>query len=215
MKTLFLNPNASAAVTQMMRERVAARRPPFAWEMQCVAGAPEVIASPADNAHAETVLRERLPALVAGWERLVLMSSLDTGCAVAAAALPGVRVRGFTRGVLQALAAQATRVHVLTFDAAMAPLYDALFATAGGAAVVASRTAFDAAPAALLRPGGQALRERLAAACDALHAADGRPVFIVGALALAVADVLRAHGRPWIVDPLASLLQSLSLENPP
>ena len=31
MKTLFLNPNASTAVTELMRQRIAALRPGFAW----------------------------------------------------------------------------------------------------------------------------------------------------------------------------------------
>jgi Asp/Glu/hydantoin racemase len=209
MRTLFLNPNASTAVTALLRQRVAAARPAFVWDLRCIEQAPEVIASAADHTEAEIALAARLPALAARWQRLVLMSSLDTGHALAMRLLPGVHVEGFTRAVLARQGRMDRRVHVLTFGAPMKPLYAQLFADAGAAALVARHAVCDIAAGSLLQPGAEALRAKVASVCDALHGAEPLPVFIVGALALPLADQLRAAGRPWIVDPIADLLASL------
>lgn len=204
MKTLFLNPNSSAAVTALLRRHLAARAPAFAWDVQGLPGAPEVIASAEDNARSEAVLAQRLPTLARGFARVVLMSSLDTGYLLARSLLPAHAVHGFTRGVLARHRVRG--VHAVTFGAAMAPLYEPLFDDGR----VPGRMVFDAAPAALLRDEGASLRDRLATLCERLHARQALPVFIVGALALDLAQALRGAGRPWIVDPVADLLAGLS-----
>lgn len=208
MKTLFLNPNSSETVTQTLRRRIAEGAVPGEFQVRCLQGAPQVIASASDNAAAISVLARRLPQLAEGFDRVVLMSSLDSGYELASRLL-AQPVFGFTRSVLSWRRRQGQPLHVVTFGSAMSALYDPVFGADGNAGVVRSRTVFEAGPLAMHGPGARPLTEQLGALCDRLHAQQPLPVFVVGAVALEAALELREQGRPWLVDPVADLLRWL------
>lgn len=207
MKTLFLNPNGSDAVTAQLRDAIRrAGGLRQQWEVRKLAGAPEIIASADDNARATALLQRSLPALAQEFGRLVLMSSLDTGYELAAQLAPG-RAFGFTRGVLALHRRRGSALQAVTFGAGMRGLYAELFAQEEGA--VKRHDVFDAGPHALAGSGASDSEGALASLCDRLHARSGAPVFLVGAVLLPLADRLRAAQRPWIIDPVADLLAFL------
>jgi hypothetical protein len=206
-KTLFLNPNGSDAVTAQLLDAIRrAGGLQEAWEVRKLAGAPEIIASANDNERATVLLQRSLPALAQEFERLVLMSSLDTGYELAAQVAPG-RVFGFTRGVLALHHRRGTPLQAVTFGADMRGLYAELFAQEEGA--VESHGVFDAGPHVVSGAGAQDQFGAIASLCDRLHARSPAPVFLVGAVMLPLADQLRAARRPWIIDPVADLLEFL------
>lgn len=212
MKTLFLNPNSSERVTAVLGDAIrAAGGTPSPWEVRLLPGAPDVISSEADNLIAEAAVAAQLPALAERFERIVLMSSLDTGYATARKMF-GNRVHGFTRSVLARQRQLGARVQAITFGEEMAPLYDAIFAEGDTHGVVQSHTVCPSNPLALAHADTDRSAAQLAATCDELHAASSTPVFVVGAVVLPTAAQLREQGRPWIVDPVADLLAFLSTQ---
>lgn len=207
MKTLFLNPNASVATTATLRRFIErAGWPAGIWQACRLEGAPELIGSVEDNLRAEQVLAERLPALAAGADRVVLMSSLDTGFAIARRKL-ACPVFGFTRGVLAHRHAQGQRLQALTFGHAMASSYEEIFCAGAHAGVVESHTTLEVGPHAAV-----AGRERTFAAvqetCERLAGTSPSPIFLVGVIGLDMAVELRSRGLP-LIDPVADLLRWL------
>lgn len=208
MRTLFLNPNSSAAVTSRLRALIARDGgPAFEWEVRCMADAPELIASEQDNLRAEALLQRELPAIAGAPGRLVLMSSLDSGYEAARRAM-GERVCGFTRGVLAWHARSGRRLQVLTFGPGMAPLYRRLFQDSGHAAVVESHSVLDLGPSAALASSAATL-DALRRSCGELASRSDAPVFVVGAAGLQLSLQLRDEGFTNLVDPVADLLQYL------
>src|SRR5699024_8653510 len=84
--------------------------------------APTVISSDEENLASETLLLASIPPLLDDYDKVVLMSSVDTGFEVLAPLAPDVVV-GFTRAVLLHHIHQAQPLQLITFDPAMTPLY--------------------------------------------------------------------------------------------
>lgn len=211
MKTLFLNPNSSEAITNILRHQIAAQGLPLAdYDVRQLDGAPRIIGSAADNALAEALLEERFRTLTSGFQRLVMMSSLDTGFE-AAQRLGGIEVHGFTRSVLAQHRRLGQQLQAMTFDASMTPLYSALFDSGAHKGVVQSITALPLAPGDVAGAKEAALAA-LRTLCRQLVQASPSPVFIVGAVGLELGEVLRQEGFGQVIDPVADLvayLQSL------
>ena len=146
MRTLFLNPNSSEAITQTLRRQISAHGlSPADYDVQQLDGAPRIIGSARDNALAQTLLEERFKALTSGFGRLVMMSSLDTGFE-AARRLGGIEVHGFTRSVLARHRSLRQHLQAITFDASMTPLYRTLFESREQEGVVQSIAVLPLAP---------------------------------------------------------------------
>lgn len=80
MKTLFLNPNSSEEITATLRRHIGrCGWPADRWEVAKVDDAPRIIGTASQNAEAEAALERALPALSNGFDRVVMMSSVDTG----------------------------------------------------------------------------------------------------------------------------------------
>lgn len=215
MRTLFLNPNSDASITATFLQRIdALARTGEAYEVARLPGSPRIIASPEDNLQAQAVLLDSLEAGVAGgFQRLVLMSSLDTGYEVAQTRTP-LRVHGFTRSVLEWNRRQGRRLHAVTFDAAMTPLYQALSESPGCAGVVRGISTVPMSPASVTGSNRKAM-EAVRALCRDSHATPETPLFIVGAVGLTIAQTLRKEDALPIIDPVADLLARLDMRADP
>ena len=208
MRTLFLNPNSSEAITNILRRQIAAQGLPLAdYDVRQLDGAPRIIGSAADNALAQTLLEERFKTLTGGFQRLVMMSSLDTGFEVAHR-LGGIEVHGFTRSVLAHYGRLGQHLQAITFDASMTSLYRALFESGAHAGVVKSITALPLAPGDVAGAREAALAA-LRNLCRKLMQASAVPIFIVGAVGLELGEVLRQEGFGQVIDPVADLVARL------
>lgn len=214
MKTLFLNPNSSDAITQTLRRQISAQGwLPGSYDVRCLAGAPQIIGSLHDEFQSQALLEKHFEELTHGFTRLVMMSSLDTGFETARR-LGGIDVYGFTRSVIAWHRSQAQQLQVITFDPSMTPLYQALFSIEENKNVVLNTTVIAFAPAAVA-DAGVAVLDLLRGTCQQLADASSAPIFIVGAVGLDLGEALRQEGFKQVIDPVASLiahLQSSTLE---
>ncbi len=205
MNTLFLNPNSSADITATLRRHIAACGwPAERWSVLCVDSAPRIIASAAQN---ETAQRAAAPMLAEArqkFDRVVLMSSLDTGYETARR-LFGDRAYGFTRSVLRERERRGQRLQVVTFDPSMTALYRHALASAGADRLVSRWSVIDQAPADVAA-GPHAALHRLRDVCRRSADASADPIFVIGAVALELARTLREEGLHEIIDPVADLL---------
>ncbi len=212
MKTLFLNPNSSERVTDTLRAAIlAAGETKGEWQVRRSPGAPDVISSTKDDRIAEAAVAAQLPSLAQEFDRIVLMSSLDTGYVMARQMLGG-RVLGFTRSVLAWQQQLGQRVQAITFGEEMSPLYDAVFADRVIEGVVQTHAVCASSPLALAHADVDRSALELAAVCERVYAGSGAPVFVVGAAVLPLAARVREEGRPWILDPIADLLAFMSAQ---
>ena len=79
MRTLFLNPNSSEEITSTLRHQVErCGWPADRWEVLKVDEALRIIGSASQNAKAEAAVELALPVLSQGFDRVVMMSSVDT-----------------------------------------------------------------------------------------------------------------------------------------
>lgn len=205
MRTLFLNPNSDDAITATLRRHIGGHGWPHdRWAVAKVDGAPRIIGSAAQNAQAEAALEVALPGLSEGFDRVVMMSSVDTGYGIARRRF-GDEAYGFTRSVLSQHRRRGNRLQVVTFDRTMTPLYEAAFDATGCGPVVAGWSVIDVEPAAVAAQPGLTLR-KLESVCRQLAEASAEPVFVVGAVGLALAETLRLDGMTQLIDPVADLL---------
>ncbi|MES2633269.1 MAG: aspartate/glutamate racemase family protein [Pseudomonadota bacterium] len=212
MKTLFLNPNSSERVTAALHTAISrAGGVEGHWETRLLSGGPNVISSAADNRIAEQAVAAQLPALADEFDRIVLMSSLDTGYAVARQML-GSRVFGFTRSALAWQRLQGRRLQAITFGQEMAPLYETIFCDGEAAGVVQAHEVCPSSPLTLALADDERSVRELATVCERVYAASRTPVFVIGAVVLELATRVREQGRPWIIDPVADLLALLSTQ---
>lgn len=208
MKTLFLNPNSSDAITKTLSRQIAAQGwLPDSYEVCCLAGAPQIIGSLHDEFKSQALLEQHYKELTCGFTRLVMMSSLDTGFETARR-LGGIDVHGFTRSVLAWHRSQAQQLQVITFDSSMTPLYQALFSMEENQSVVLNTTVMAFAPAAVANARGTVL-DSLRKICGQLADASSAPIFIVGAVGLDLGEALRQEGFKQVIDPIASLIAHL------
>lgn len=208
MRTLFLNPNSSDAITETLRRQIAAQGLlPTSYEVRQLDGAPRIIGSTQENAQAQALLEERYKELTSGFTRLVMMSSLDTGFD-AACRLGGVDVYGFTRSVLAWHRCQAQQLQAITFDASMTSLYQSLFATKENVGIVKHITVLPLAPSDVARDR-DAVLDSLRKMCRQLTNSSFAPIFIVGAVGLEFGEVLRQEGFQQVIDPVANLIAYL------
>ena len=208
MRTLFLNPNSSDAITETLRHQIAAQGLRSAdYDVRQLDGAPRIIGSARDNALAQALLEERFKALTSGFTRLVMMSSLDTGFE-AAHRLGGIEVHGFTRSVLARHRRLGQYLQAITFDASMTSLYRALFEAREQDGVVQSITVLPLAPGDVAH-ARQAVLDALRKLCRQLTQASAAPIFIVGAVGLELGEVLRQEGFGQVIDPVADLVAHL------
>jgi Asp/Glu/hydantoin racemase len=208
MKTLFLNPNSSGEITATLRRHIERSGwPDQRWDVRKVENAPRIIGSLALNAEAEAALERELPALSAGFDRIVMMSSLDTGYEIARQRF-GDATFGFTRSVLAQHRGLDQQLQIVTFDKDMTQLYERAFEVTGHRAVVASWTVLDLMPASVAAQPQVALDE-LRAVCCRLATASTHQIFVVGAVGLALAAQLRRDGMNGIIDPVADLVKWL------
>ncbi|VTU38609.1 aspartate/glutamate racemase family protein [Variovorax sp. RA8] len=205
MKTLFLNPNSSEEITATLRRHIGrCGWPADRWEVAKVDDAPRIIGTASQNAEAEAALERALPALSNGFDRVVMMSSVDTGYDVAHR-LFGDEAYGFTRSVLAQHRRLGQQLQIVTFDKAMTALYASTVEATGHRAVVAGWTVVDRLPAAVAAQPSLALEE-LRTVCRDLARTSMHPIFVVGAVGLALTDELRKDGMTGLVDPVADLL---------
>ncbi len=208
MRTLFLNPNSSEAITETLRRQISAHGlSPADYDVQQLDGAPRIIGSARDNALAQTLLEKRFKALTSGFGRLVMMSSLDTGFE-AARRLGGIEVHGFTRSVLARHRGLVQQLQAITFDASMTSLYRALFEAREQEGVVQSITVLPLAPGDVARVR-EAVLDALRKLCGQLAESSAAPIFIVGAVGLELGEVLRQEGFGQVIDPVADLIAQL------
>lgn len=205
MRTLFLNPNSSDKITATLRRHIARRGwPPDRWNVAKVGGAPRIIGSAAQNAEAEAALEQALPAASEGFDRVVMMSSLDTGYEIARRRF-GDAAFGFTRSVLAQQHRLGRRLQIVTFDNDMTSLYEAAFAATGHSAVVAGWTVVDLKPTTVAAQPTLAL-EDLRAVCRRLAQTPSDAIFVAGAVGLELVMQLRRDGVDGLVDPVSDLL---------
>lgn len=205
MKTLFLNPNSSDEITATLRRHIGCCGwPPERWEVRKVENAPMIIGSLAQNADAEAALARELPRLSAGFDRIVMMSSLDTGYEIGRERF-GDAAFGFTRSVLAQHRRLDQRLQIITFDKDMTSLYERAFEAAGHSAVVDSWSVLDLMPAAVAAQPHLALDE-LRSVCRRLRETSTQPIFVVGAVGLELAASLRREGVEGLIDPVGDLL---------
>jgi Asp/Glu/hydantoin racemase len=208
MRTLFLNPNSSDSITAMLSRRIGnggwtAGR----WAVKKTEGAPEIIGSLRQNLDAEAAVAHQLAGLSDGFDRVVMMSSLDTGYEVARQRF-GDAAFGFTRSVLAHQRRLGHRLQVVTFDRGMTDLYKEVFEASGQSEIVHAWTVLDLNPAEVAaRP--EAAINALQDACSQRTAASDQHLFIVGIVGIELAAQLHRSGVPGIVDPLADLLSWL------
>ena len=208
MKTLFLNPNSSDAITNILKRQIAAQGwLPESYEVCCLEGSPQIIGSLQDEFKSQALLEKHYKELTHGFTRLVMMSSLDTGFETARR-LGGIDVYGFTRSVLAWHRSQGQQLQVITFDASMAPLYQALFAAEESKGVVLDTTVMAFAPAAVAE-SKEAVLDMLRTTCRQLTEASSAPIFIAGAVGLDLGEALRQEGFKQVIDPVASLMAHL------
>lgn len=212
MRTLFLNPNSSEAITDTLMRQIAAQGlDPASYEVCQLKGAPKIIGSAQENAMAVALLEEQFKTLTSGFSRLVMMSSLDTGFE-AARRLGGIEVQGFTRSVLARHRHLQQRLQTITFDTSMTSLYRALFQAAEHQGVVQSISVVPLAPGDVMHRRNAVL-ESLRKTCQKLAESCPEPIFIVGAVGLDLGQVLRQEGLTQVIDPIADLVAHLqSLE---
>lgn len=208
MKTLFLNPNSSDAITEILRRQVAAQGwLPDSYDVRCLAGAPQIIGSLHDEVQSEALLEKHYQELTQGFSRLVMMSSLDTGFETARR-LGGIDVYGFTRSVMAWHRSQSQQLQVITFDPSMTPLYQALFSIEQNKGVV-SNTRVMAFPPAAVAKARVVVLDLLRSTCQQLADTSSAPIFIVGAVGLDLGETLRQEGFTQIINPIASLIAHL------
>ncbi|WP_076999675.1 aspartate/glutamate racemase family protein [Variovorax sp. KK3] len=209
MKTLFLNPNSSDKITVTLRRHIdRCGGPAGQWDVAKVVDAPSIIGSAAENLEAEAVLDQSLHALTAGYDRVVMMSSVDTGYDIARRQL-GNAAFGFTRSVLSQHRRLGHRLHVVTFDAGMTALYEQAFEETGHRAVINDWLVLDLTPSAVAaRP--EAALAGLRELCREIATSPGDGIFVVGAVGLELAATLRGEGIRSLIDPVADLLAWLS-----
>lgn len=205
MRTLFLNPNSSDEITATLRRHIGrCGWPAERWDVAKVEGAPRIIGSAMENEQAAKALDQSLPALCAGFDRVVMMSSVDTGYDIARRQL-GEAAFGFTRSVLAHHDKLGRKLQVITFDKDMTALYERAFEATGHGAVVGNWQVLDIAPAdAAARP--EAALGLLRSLCRELGAASDRRIFVVGAVGLELAASLRQEGMDLLIDPVSDLL---------
>lgn len=205
MNTLFLNPNSSEEITATLRRHIGRSGWPLdSWEVRKVESAPKIIGSLAQNADAEAALARELPRLGAGFDRIVMMSSLDTGYEIARKTF-GDAAFGFTRSVLAQHRRLDRRLQIVTFDKDMTSLYERAFEAAGHSALVDNWSVLDWMPTAVAARPHLALDE-LRALCRRLEEASSQPIFVVGAVGLELAAALRREGMQGLIDPVSDLL---------
>ena len=208
MKTLFLNPNSSQAITEILQRQIAAHGlKPAEYEVRQLDGAPKIIGSVQDNALAQALVEERFETLTSGFARMVMMSSLDTGFKVAQS-LGGIEVHGFTRSVLARHRRLGQCLQAITFDASMTSLYRALFESQENEGVVQSIAVLPLAPGDVAH-AREAVLDALCKLCQQLAQTSAAPIFIVGAVGLELGEVLRQEGFGQVIDPVADLLAHL------
>ena len=208
MKTLFLNPNSSEEITATLRRHIGRGGWPVNWwEVAKVDDAPRIIGSASQNAEAEAAVERALPALSNGFDRVVMMSSVDTGYDTARRRF-GDQAYGFTRSVLAQHHRLGQQLQIVTFDKAMTALYESTVEAAGHRAVVAGWTVIDRVPSAVAAQPSLALEE-LHTVCGDLAKTSWHPIFVVGAVGLALTEELRSNGMTGLVDPVSDLLRWL------
>lgn len=205
MKTLFLNPNSSDEITATLRRHIGRGGwPTDRWEVAKVEGAPRIIGSAEQNAEAEEKLAGVLATLSAGFDRVVMMSSVDTGYDIARRQF-GAAAHGFTRSVLGQHWRHDQRLHVVTFDKDMTSLYEHAFEATGYGSVVAGWSVIDVKPTAVAaRP--QAALDELRQVCRGIGGVSAPRTFVVGAVGLDLAVSLRQEGLTRVIDPVHDLL---------
>jgi Asp/Glu/hydantoin racemase len=207
-KTLFLNPNSSHAITETLKRQIASHSClPSDYEVRQLDGAPLIIGSMNDNEQAQALLEKHFRELTTGLQRLVIMSSLDTGFE-AARRLGGIEVHGFTRSVLAWSRLRSQQLQAITFDPSMTHLYRALFGAKETEGIVKHINVLPLAPADV----GQAREAVLGALrgmCAKLSDSCSSPIFIVGAVGLEFGQLLRQEGFRQVIDPIADLMAFL------
>ena len=202
-RTLFLNPNSSREITATLRRHIARGGwPSGCWAAAEVEAAPRIIGSAADNARAEAALACALPGLSEGFDRVVAMSSVDTGYEIVRERF-GDAAHGFTRSVLALHRKRGHRLDIVTFDRGMTALYEAAFEATGHAGTIDGWQVIDLAPAVIAAQPEialDALRER----CEGFGWR--QPVFVVGVVGIGLAAGLRDAGMRQVIDPVADLL---------
>lgn len=208
MRTLFLNPNSSEAITETLMRQISAQGlNPASYEVRQLEGAPTIIGSAQENAMAVALLEEQFKTLTSGFARLVMMSSLDTGFE-AARRLGSIEVHGFTRSVLARHRCLRQRLQTITFDTSMSSLYRALFQAKEHLGVVQSISVVPLAPGDVMQ-GRNAVLEPLRKTCQKLAKSCPAPIFIVGAVGLELGEVLRREGVAQVIDPISDLVAHL------
>lgn len=205
MRTLFLNPNGSDEITATLRRHI--RRcggPSGHWDVAKVQDAPRIIGSAVENTQARAALDRTFPSMSEGYDRVVMMSSVDTGIDIARRHL-GDAAFGFTRSVLSHRARAGQQLQVVTFDADMRALYEEAFAATGHRSVVGAWEVLALKPSDVAACPDAAL-EVLRELCRSLAAASDHGIFVVGAVGLELASTLRAEGMHSVIDPVADLL---------
>ncbi|MDQ6780025.1 MAG: aspartate/glutamate racemase family protein [Candidatus Eremiobacteraeota bacterium] len=205
MKTLFINPNGSDEITATLRRHIErCGWPASRGEVATVERAPRIIGSAEQNAEAENELARVLPELGAGFDRVVMMSSVDTGYDIARKRF-GSAAFGFTRSVLGQHHKLDQKIHVVTFDKDMTPLYEHAFEATGYRSVVAGWSVLDQKPTEVAaRP--EAALDALRETCTGLAKAPAPLIFVVGAVGLDLALRLRQEGLTTLIDPVSDLL---------
>lgn len=208
MKTLFLNPNSSDAITETLKRQIAGQRClPSSYEVRQLDGAPQIIGSMNENEQAQALLEQHFKELTTGFERLVIMSSLDTGFD-AACRLGGIEVHGFTRSVLAWSRLQTQHLQAITFDSSMTSLYQALFAAKENEGIVKHINVLPLAPTDVSQ-AREAVLASLREMCVKLANSCSSPIFIVGAVGLEFGQLLRREGFGQVIDPIADLIAFL------
>jgi Asp/Glu/hydantoin racemase len=208
MKTLFLNPNSSAEITEIMRRQIGSQGlPSKSYDIQKLEDAPRIIGSAQDNAIAKKILEENFRQLISGFTRLVLMSSLDTGFE-SASSMGGIEVYGFTRSVLARYNHLEKGLKVITFDPSMTRLYREIFEEDQFKGVVQSINVLPLAPSAVMH-GQEDVINSLSNLCWKLSQNSETPIFILGAVGLRLGEELRKDGLTLIIDPIADLINHL------
>lgn len=206
MRTLFLNPNSSDRITATLRRHIERCGGPCGrWDVAQVEGAPRIIGSAQENEQAAKALDRSLPALCAGFDRVVMMSSVDTGYDMARRHM-GDAAFGFTRSVLARHRRLGRKLQVITFDKDMTQLYERAFDATGHASVVGRwRVLDDLTPASVAaHPDAAIAAVRQLGRALAASSPDG--IFVVGAVGLELAATLRDEGLHSLIDPVSDLL---------
>lgn len=208
MRTLFLNPNSSDEITGTLRRHIArCGWPATDWDVAKVEGAPRIIGSALENDQAAKALDQSLPALCVGFDRVVMMSSVDTGYDIARRYL-GSAAFGFTRSVLAQHHALGQKLQVVTFDKDMTALYERTFDATCHRSVIGHWKVLDLMPAAVAARPGNALAA-VRDLCDELADASTDRIFVVGAVGLELAATLREEGMHSLINPVSDLLDWL------